>query len=120
MSEQQPPVTPPQNNDFMTTVKTKFNTLVNAPVPEEGKKPDNFMWLGILTTILCCLPAGLVSIYYASKVDVFWANGDQNSANQNSKQARLWGLAAIALGIVAIIIYLIAFSGGDDDVYVIY
>lgn len=35
--------------------------------PSQPKPDSNLVW-GILTTILCCLPLGIVSIVKASKV----------------------------------------------------
>ncbi|MBO7197759.1 MAG: CD225/dispanin family protein, partial [Tidjanibacter sp.] len=32
---------------------------------------SNLIW-GILTTIFCCLPFGIVSIVFASRVDSLW------------------------------------------------
>lgn len=37
------------------------------------QKPDNNLVWGILVTILCCLPFGIVSIIKASSVDNLWA-----------------------------------------------
>ena len=40
-----------------------------------GPKPDNNLVWGILATVLCCLPFGIVSIVKASKVDGLWNSG---------------------------------------------
>lgn len=44
------------------------------------RKPDNCLVWAILTTVLCCLPFGIVSIVYASKVDSEWALGHYDEA----------------------------------------
>lgn len=76
--------------------------------PAAAGKPDSFMWLAILSTILCCLPLGIVSIVYACKVDSLWTAGDQEGAQRSSNNARNWGIAAAVTGVVlALVIYLI-------------
>ena len=39
------------------------------PPVTNNPKPDNWLVWAILSTILCCLPLGIVSIIYATKVD---------------------------------------------------
>ena len=38
-------------------------------------KPDSNLVWAILTTLICCLPFGVVAIVKACKVDSLWANG---------------------------------------------
>lgn len=68
-------------------------------------KPQSYMWLAILSTLLCCLPFGIVSIVYASKVDSEWARGDYEAAQNNSDKAKMWGIIAAAVGFVGGVIY---------------
>lgn len=64
------------------------------------------MW-GILCTVLCCLPLGIVSIVYASKVSGLWAQGryaEAQEASANAKKWAIWGaVAAVAASGCAII-----------------
>ena len=75
-------------------------------------KPDNYLVWAILTTILCCLPLGIVSIVYSSKVDGQYNSGDfagaQDSANK-AKNFAMW--AAISSGII-VVLYLILVGVG--------
>lgn len=81
-------------------------------------KPDNFLWLGILTTIICFLPLGIVSIVYATKVDTCWNMGDEEGAINNSNSARNWGIAAAVTGVVVgLIIFVIAVSTPRHSYY---
>lgn len=73
------------------------------------RKPQSYLWLAILSTLFCCLPFGIVSIVYASKVDSAWAQGDYAEAESNSDKAKMWGLIAVGLGFVSSLI--IIFSG---------
>lgn len=68
-------------------------------------KPDNYLVWAIVTTVLCCLPAGVVSIIYANKVDRLWREGDFAGADSASKQARTWAIVSAVLGVVVGIIY---------------
>ena len=51
--------------------------------------PSNLVW-GILSTLCCCLPLGIVSIVYASKVEGYVFAGDIETAKENSKKAAMW------------------------------
>lgn len=75
-------------------------------------KPSSYMWLGICTTLLCCLPLGIVSIVYASKVDTNWATGNYDEAIKNSQNAKNWGLASVIIGfLVCIFCFMIGLAG---------
>lgn len=74
--------------------------------PPSGEA-SSYMWLAICSTILCCLPFGIVSIVYASKVDSYWAAGDYDMAEVNSNKAKTWGIAAAVTGGVLALVYMI-------------
>lgn len=64
------------------------------------------MW-AILTTLLCCLPAGVVSIVYATKVDSHYNAGDYAAAEKAAKNARTWAIVSAVAGFVVGIVYLL-------------
>lgn len=76
------------------------------------KKPDNYLVLAIICTVCCCLPAGIVSIVYAAKVNEAYARGDYDVAEKASKNAKTWGIAGIALGAIGVIIYFVLVAMG--------
>lgn len=77
-----------------------------------SNKPQNFLWLGIVSTLLCCLPAGIVSIIYAVKVDNLWNMGDHQGAIDASNNAKTWGFVSIGLGFVLFIIgFIVGLAG---------
>jgi hypothetical protein len=70
----------------------------------------------ILTTIFCCLPAGIVSIVYAAQVSSRWRSGDQAGAFSASRKARTWAIIAALAGVVILVIVGLSGllgSGGD-------
>ena len=107
---------------------SKFCVNCGAPVPVEptpgysnaqqqpqqqsqtrymGERPKSYLALAILTTLFCCLPFGIVSIVFAAKVDNYWNAGDYIHAEESSRKAKKWALAAIITGIIAGAAYLI-------------
>ena len=83
------------------------------PGMQGGYKPDSNLVWAILTTIFCCLPFGIVSIVYASKVDSLWAQGNYQGAQDASNKAKTWAIWAAVIGVVVLVIYLImVFAAG--------
>lgn len=83
-----------------------------GPVPNSPYKPDSGLVWGILTTILCCLPFGIVSIVYASKVDSLWYMGNYQGAMDSAKKAKTWAMWAAITGGAFILIYIILVVAG--------
>lgn len=77
---------------------------------ETQPRPNNHLALAIITTILCCLPAGIVSIVYATQVNSKYNAGDYEGAIKASKNAKTWWIVAAVVGIVVAIAYF-AFAG---------
>ena len=65
--------------------------------------PNHLVW-AILSTLFCCLPAGIVSIVYAAQVNSKIAAGDLAGARDSSDKAKKWAMwSAIAFVIVAVL-----------------
>ena len=80
----------------------------NLNLPQ-GPPPDNYLVWAILTTILCCLPLGIVSIIKSTQVNEKWRAGDYDGATRASADAKKFAMwSAIAAGIVWVL-YLILF-----------
>ncbi|GMA31125.1 CD225/dispanin family protein [Litorihabitans aurantiacus] len=77
-----------------------------------GYPPPNHLVWAILTTVLCCLPAGVVSIVFAAQVNSKWYAGDVHGARRSSDNARTW---AIVSAVVAAIFLVIALAAGALD-----
>ena len=73
-------------------------------------RPSNYLALAIVSTILCCLPAGIVSIVYATKVNSEYADGNYEAAERASKNAKTWGLVSIGIAALGWIVYIVFFG----------
>jgi hypothetical protein len=76
--------------------------------PAYGSTPpsSHLVW-AILTTLFCCLPAGIVSIVFAAQVNSKWNSGDFQGAMDSSRKARTWAIVSAIVGVIFIIIYVI-------------
>jgi|EndMetStandDraft_3_1072993.scaffolds.fasta_scaffold07106_4 interferon-induced transmembrane protein len=80
--------------------------------PQSVPPNNNLVW-AILSTVLCCLPLGIVAIVKSTQVSGLWAQGrydDANKAAADAKKYAIWG--AIAGVVVGIIYVIIAIAGG--------
>ncbi|NUR84186.1 MAG: CD225/dispanin family protein [Nonomuraea sp.] len=67
--------------------------------------------MAIISTVLCCLPLGVVSIVFSSQVNTKWAAGDYQGAIDSSEKAKKWWIASMITGGVLIVLYLILVVG---------
>jgi interferon-induced transmembrane protein len=76
--------------------------------PQQGwtgqAEPDSHLVWAILSTLLCCLPLGIVSIVYSTKVSGLWAQGRYAEAQAASDSAKKWAIIAAIVGVVSSII----------------
>lgn len=63
--------------------------------------PTNLAW-GIIATVLCCIPFGLISIYYATKVESRYVGGDMEGAKKASESALIWAIVSFVCGLIAL------------------
>ncbi|HET7072772.1 MAG TPA: CD225/dispanin family protein [Mycobacterium sp.] len=74
------------------------------PGPQPGwpgqREPDNYLVWAILCTVLCCIPLGIVSIVYSTKVSGLWAQGRYAEAQSASDSAKKWAIIGAVVGIV--------------------
>ncbi|MCE7994934.1 MAG: CD225/dispanin family protein [Roseivirga sp.] len=75
---------------------------------QQPQRPPNYLAVAIITTILCCLPAGIVSIVYSTKVNTEYDSGNYNAAESASKSAKTWAIVSAAVaGLLYVIIIAI-------------
>ena len=65
----------------------------------------NYLVFAILTTVFCCLPAGIPAIVYAAQVNGKLQAGDVAGAQMASKNAKMWCWIALGAGITICAIY---------------
>jgi len=79
-----------------------------------GPPPENHLVWAILSTVLCCLPLGIVSIIKSSQVNSLWAQGQYDAARQSAEDAKKWAMwsaiATVAIYVVIIIVYVVIFA----------
>lgn len=85
-----------------------------APLPAtgvvipQGATVPNYLVFAILTTVLCCLPAGIPGIVYAAQVNGKLQQGDLAGAQAASNNAKMWCWISFGLGLAwfAVVIVL--------------
>lgn len=98
----QQPAPPPQQG---------WGSNAPQPPPVGPAKIQNYLVHSILATVLCCLPAGIVGIVYASQVNGKLAAGDIAGAQKASQNARLWTIISVVAGLVFGAIYFVFLAG---------
>jgi uncharacterized membrane protein YvbJ len=77
--------------------------IIQRPGSQPPAVVPNYLVFAILSTVLCCLPTGIVSIVYAAQVNTKVAAGDVAGAAQASNNAKLWALISLGLGLLSIV-----------------
>ena len=60
----------------------------------------NYLVPAIISTVCCCLPAGIVSIIFATQVNSKLKVGDIQGAMDASSKAKMWFIIAIVAGVI--------------------
>jgi hypothetical protein len=84
------------------------------PAPQPGwpaqRAPDNYLVWAILVTVFCCLPFGIVSLVYSTRVSGQWAQGQYAEAQASAEKAKKWAIiGVIASGVVWVIVTILCF-----------
>ena len=78
------------------------------------REPDNYLVWAILTTVFCCLPLGIVSIVYSTKVSGLWSQGRFAEAQAAADSAKKWAIIAAivgaVVGIMIVMLYVFIFA----------
>ena len=104
MTDQYPPPYPPPGGP-----PPGYGYGYGYPPPNYGPPPDSNMVWAILSTLLCCLPLGIVSIVKSSQVSSLWFQGYHAEARKAADDARKWAMwSAISAGIL-LLLYVVFF-----------
>ncbi|MCM1452399.1 MAG: CD225/dispanin family protein [Clostridium sp.] len=71
------------------------------------RKPNTYLVWAILTTVLCCLPFGIVSIVKSTQVDSNWNAGNYDEAYRASDAAKKWAIISAVVSLVGSFFYFI-------------
>ena len=77
---------------------------------QKPPRPNSYLALAIISTILCCLPSGIVSIIYATKVNSLYEDGKYDEAVRASKNAKTWGIVSVVIALVGWLLYILIFG----------
>jgi hypothetical protein len=72
-----------------------------------GPPPNNYLGWAIASTLLCCLPAGIVAIVFAAQVNGKWMAGDFQGAMTSSRNAKIWTIVSACMLVPIVVIWLI-------------
>ena len=86
-----------------------IKTYICCMNPTQQPPPDNNMVWAILSTVLCCLPLGIVAIIKASKVEQLWYQGFHAEAHKAADDAKKWSIySAVSIGVLVVLYILVA------------
>ncbi len=77
------------------------------PTGDKPPLPKNYLVWSILSTVLCCLPLGIVAIVYSTKVNDYYIMGLYNEAMRASAKAKQWCIYAVLSNFIVSAIYII-------------
>ncbi len=98
-----------QQNNYQ---QNSYNPNGQNMKPVNGTK---YMIFAILTTVLCCLPFGIVAVIYASRINSLQRIGDFAGASQAAKKAKTFSIISAVLALVVMIGYGVLFVMFPED-----
>ncbi|OAA25636.1 Interferon-induced transmembrane protein [Frankia sp. EI5c] len=84
-----------------------------GPPPPGGQPIPTYLWQSIVCTLLCCLPAGIAAIVFATRVQSRQQAGDIQGALEASRKAKTWTIVSFAVGLVGQLISLAVLASGS-------
>ncbi len=85
---------------------------VTGVVISYGATVPNYLVFAILATVFCCLPTGIPAIVYAAQVNGKLQAGDLAGAQLASRNAKMWCLISLGLGLAVMVLYAILIMAG--------
>lgn len=81
--------------------------VTGVVMPPPGTTVQNYLVFAILTTVFCCLPAGIPAIIYAAQVNGKLQAGDYAGAKAASDNAKMWCWVAFGLGMATALFWVL-------------
>ena len=69
--------------------------------------PESYLVWAILSTVLCCLPIGIVAIIKSTNVSKEFMAGNYEAAEKASQDAKKWSIISAACGLIFGFIYFV-------------
>lgn len=85
-----------------TQVGSGWVNTSSATIRRAEDKPSNYLGWNVAMTLCCCMPVGLVGIFYSAKVNSRWQQGDKEGAAKASEVAAWCLILSFVLGLVGI------------------
>lgn len=85
---------------------------VQGVVLPPGTTVPNYLVFAILSTVFCCLPSGIAAIVYAAQVNGKLQAGDLAGAQAASRNAKLWCLISVGLGLGLMLLWVMLMMAG--------
>lgn len=83
--------------------------IPNAPTTTTStKKPFNWLIPAILSTLLCCIPFGVVAIIYAVMANERFERGDFTGSESSRKVAKGFTIASIVIGGILVLLAIVS------------
>ena len=104
----------PQQQQAQEPQQQFYATVAQEP------QPPTYLARSIVSTIIGCIPFGIVAIVKASHVESAWKAGRYEEAKAYSRAARKWSLIAFLVGIaiyVLMTIYMYFMFSVIDELY---
>lgn len=101
---------------MLNTRKNFMNEQPNQELKsfENGTPPDNNLVWAILSTVLCCMPLGIVSIIKSTNVNSLWSQGLYDEARKSAADAKkfaIWSaISAVVFWVIGFVIYFLFFA----------
>ncbi|TSP36124.1 Interferon-induced transmembrane protein 2 [Bagarius yarrelli] len=74
-----------------------------------GTNAPTYLFWSIFNTLCCCLPIGIIAIVFSCRTDTANTVGDSTRANAHSSVAKKLNIAAMVIGIIFVVIYIILY-----------
>ena len=79
----------------------------SGQMPVGTKSATTELIAGVIVTLLCCLPAGIVAIIYAAGANSAYGMGDVATGDAKKATASKWILAAVILSVTVTALFII-------------
>lgn len=91
----------PPGEDSIPPAETVPPPVISAPAPPTREPmPPSYMIWAVLSTLCCCMPAGIVAIVFSASVSTKYFSGDIEGARRASHRVEIWVIVSIVAGII--------------------